>query len=196
MHSSPLPKSLLRNWAGAYIRHFKIGPTNMKPGKIFRYLVLLLLISANIGCDQVSKSVVRQKLDYHERISVVQDNVVLTKVENSGAFLSLGDTLPPVTKQIFLFLLPSAALFIMLFWLMLHIDMQKRMLFALSCIIGGGAGNMYDRIVYGSVTDFLYIHYDFFKTGIFNAADVSIMFGTFFLIGSFIFSTSKDLLRT
>ena len=84
----------------------------------------------------------------------------------------------------------------MLCWLMLHIDMQKRMLFALSCIIGGGAGNIYDRIVYGSVTDFLYIHYGLFKTGIFNAADVSIMFGTFFLIGSYFLTASKDLLRT
>ena len=164
--------------------------------KTLRYLGILSIILINVGCDQVSKNLVRNSLEYHERIPLVEDHVVLTKVENSGAFLSLGDTLPPVTKQIFLFLLPSAALFIMLFWLMLHIDMQKRMLFALSCIIGGGAGNMYDRIVYGSVTDFLYIHYDFFKTGIFNAADVSIMFGTFFLIGSFIFSTSKDLLRT
>ena len=121
---------------------------------------------------------------------------VLTKVENSGAFLSLGDSLPLLSKQILLFLLPSAALLIMLFWLMLHIDMQKRMLFALSCIIGGGAGNIYDRIVYGSVTDFLYIHYGLFKTGIFNAADVSIMFGTFFLIGSYLITASKDLLRT
>jgi len=164
--------------------------------KILRYLGILSIILINVGCDQVSKNLVRNNLEYHERIPLVEDHVVLTKVENLGAFLSLGDTLPPVTKQILLLLLPSAALLFMLYWLMLHVDMHKRTLFALSSIIGGGVGNMYDRIVYGSVTDFFYIHYDFFKTGIFNAADVSIMFGTFFLIGSFIFSTSKDQLRT
>ncbi len=164
--------------------------------KILRYLGILSIILINVGCDQVSKNLIRNSLEYHERIPLVEDHVVLTKVENSGAFLSLGDSLPPVTKQILLLLLPSVALLFMLYWLMLHVGMHKRTLFALSCIIGGGAGNMYDRIIYGSVTDFLYIHYDFFKTGIFNAADVSIMFGTFFLIGSFIFSTSKDQLRT
>ena len=164
--------------------------------KILRYLGIMSVILINVGCDQVSKNLVRNSLEYHEHIPLVEDHVMLTKVENSGAFLSLGDTLPPVTKQILLFLLPSAALLIMFFWLMLHIDMQKRTLFALSCIIGGGAGNIYDRIVYGSVTDFLYIHYGLFKTGIFNAADVSIMFGTFFLIGSYLITASKDLLRT
>lgn len=170
--------------------------TAMNINKLLRYLGILSIILINVGCDQVSKHYVRNNLEYHERIPLVEDHVVLTKVENSGAFLSLGDSLPLLSKQILLFLLPSAALLIMLFWLMLHIDMQKRMLFALSCIIGGGAGNIYDRIAYGSVTDFLYIHYGLFKTGIFNAADVSIMFGTFFLIGSYLITASKDLLRT
>jgi len=55
------------------------------------------------------------------------------------------------------------------------------------CIIGGGIANVYDRIVYGSVTDFL--HLDFggmLRTGIFNLADVSVMVGMGCLIvGSF-----------
>ena len=44
-------------------------------------------------------------------------------------------------------------------------------------LIGGGIGNIYDRIVYGSVTDFLHMDFVLFKTGIFNMADVSIMTG-------------------
>ena len=47
----------------------------------------------------------------------------------------------------------------------------------LSFIIGGGIGNIYDRIVHGSVTDFLHIDLGLFRTGIFNMADVSIMVG-------------------
>lgn len=182
MHSSPLPKSLLRNWAGAYIRHFKIGPTNMKPGKIFRYLVLLLLISANIGCDQVSKSVVRQKLDYHERISVVQDNVVLTKVENSGAFLSLGDDLSPMAKNLLLSALPAITMLMVLVWLFGQSTLSRGAMFALCCVLGGGIGNIFDRIAYGSVTDFIYLQLGFLHTGVFNCADVSITFGVVWLV--------------
>ena len=55
------------------------------------------------------------------------------------------------------------------------------------CIIGGGIANVYDRIVYGSVTDFLHLDFGgFLRTGIFNLADVSVMVGMGCLIvGSF-----------
>lgn len=168
----------------------------MKWNNIIRYLGILTIILINIGCDQVSKAMVRNGVEYHERIPLMDDHVVLTKVGNSGAFLSLGDSLPPLAKQILLLLLPSAALFLMLFWLLAQSRLNRLTLLALCCIIGGGAGNLYDRIAYGSVTDFLYIHYGFFRTGIFNAADVSIMFGTCLLMGSYFLTASKNLLRT
>ena len=51
----------------------------------------------------------------------------------------------------------------------------------LACVLGGGIGNLYDRVLYGSVTDFLHIDFGLFQTGIFNLADVSIMVGAFLL---------------
>ena len=49
-------------------------------------------------------------------------------------------------------------------------------------LIGGGIGNIIDRLLYGSVTDFLHIDFGLFRTGIFNLADVSIMIGIGILI--------------
>ena len=49
-------------------------------------------------------------------------------------------------------------------------------------LIGGGIGNIIDRLLYGSVTDFLHIDFGLFRTGIFNLADVSIMVGIGILI--------------
>ena len=58
---------------------------------------------------------------------------------------------------------------------------------ALSFAIGGGIGNIYDRIIHGSVTDFMHIDFGFFETGIFNMADVSIMVGMLlFLVQSYL----------
>lgn len=168
----------------------------MKLNNLLRYLSILAIILINVGCDQVSKAVVRSQVEFHERIPLVESHVVLTKVENSGAFLSLGDSLPPLTKQILLFLLPAAALLLMLFWMLSNSHLNRWTIMGLSSVIGGGAGNLYDRIAYGSVTDFLYIHYGFFRTGIFNAADVSIMFGTCLLMGSYFLTASKNLTRT
>ena len=168
----------------------------MKLNKIIKYTGFLAIVLINVGCDQVSKAVVRLNLDYHERIPLVDNHLILTKVENSGAFLSLGDSLPPGLKQVLLLLLPSLALFMMLYWMLVRMDTNKHTLFALGCIIGGGIGNLYDRMAYGSVTDFLYIHYGYFQTGIFNAAEMSIMTGTCLLFISYIITASKGLLRT
>jgi len=62
-----------------------------------------------------------------------------------------------------------------------HLD--KWSLFAFSSIIGGGIANIYDRIVYGKVTDFLFIDLGgIFKTGIFNLADLSVTTGMIILV--------------
>ena len=158
----------------------------MKKHNFIKYLLFLLLITANIGCDQISKSVVREHLDYQERISMVDDHVMLTKVENSGAFLSLGDSMTPTAKALLLNLFPVLSLLAILFWLF-RVDMSKGMAFGLCCVVGGGIGNVFDRIVHGSVTDFLYMHAGIFRTGIFNFADVSITGGVLFILALQIF---------
>ena len=61
------------------------------------------------------------------------------------------------------------------------------MLIGLCFVIGGGVGNLLDRILYGSVTDFLYLKFGIFQTGIFNMADVSIMTGMFLIFLQFFF---------
>ena len=60
--------------------------------------MLLAVLSSNIGCDQISKNIVRQKIAYNEQVSLVNDYLTLTKVENEGAFLSVGHSLPPPLK--------------------------------------------------------------------------------------------------
>jgi signal peptidase II len=153
----------------------------MKKLNLLRNTLFLLLITANIGCDQLSKSIVRERLDYHEQISFAGDHFLLTKVENTGAFLSFGDELSPIAKTLVLNLLPALTMLGLIFWLFRG-DLGKGMALGICCVIGGGIGNIIDRVAYGSVTDFLYIHCGIFRTGIFNLADVSITFGALFII--------------
>ena len=49
-------------------------------------------------------------------------------------------------------------------------------------IIGGGAGNIFDRIYYGSVIDFIDLNYENFHWFIFNVADMFITLGILILI--------------
>jgi len=61
-------------------------------------------------------------------------------------------------------------------------DVHRITLVGVIMIIGGGFGNIYDRIVHGSVTDFMHINFVIFQTGVFNVADMSIMAGMFIIL--------------
>ena len=149
----------------------------MKKQHSLHYFFLLFMVLLNIGCDQVSKHIVRQKIDYNQNISVIDNHVTLTKVENTGAFLSAGNDLPDVVRLVLLTILPLVVLGFGLYYLFSKKDLQIALQIGLCFLIGGGIGNIYDRIKFGSVTDFLHIDFGLFRTGIFNLADVSIMIG-------------------
>ena len=148
----------------------------MTTKSIIRIVLILLIITVNIGCDQFSKKIVKRSVLPYETIHVLNDYLTVTRVENSGAFLSAGDSMSKASKQIFLTLIPVIAMVLGLVYLFLK-PVSGNMLVGLCFVIGGGVGNLFDRILYGSVTDFLYLKFGIFQTGIFNIADVSIMAG-------------------
>lgn len=150
----------------------------MKLSRSVRALIIIFLVTINISCDQVSKSIVRSKVDTYERIPLIENHLTLTKVENSGAFLGMGSELPPTVKTIFLTIFPAIIILVLLVGVFIRSKINREALIGLSFIIGGGIGNMFDRIVHGTVTDFLHIDFVLFQTGIFNMADVSVMVGT------------------
>jgi signal peptidase II len=149
----------------------------MKQQKPLKFMLLMLVVMLNVGCDQVSKIVVRQKIDYHQYITVIKDHVTLTKVENTGAFLSAGDSLPDFVRIILLNVLPIFVLAYGFYYLFTQPNLPPAFQLGMCFLIGGGIGNIYDRIKFGSVTDFLHIDFILFETGVFNLADVSIMLG-------------------
>ena len=136
----------------------------MKAHSILRNSLILIILATNIGCDQVSKSIVRQKIDYNEKISVIKNIVTLTKVENTGAFLSLGNHLPRVTYIIFMIILPLIVIGFALFYLFKNSALSKLIIIGICLVIGGGLGNIFDRIIYSSVTDFLHFDFALFQT--------------------------------
>jgi signal peptidase II len=154
----------------------------MQKKEKLRLVLLLAIVALNIGCDQVSKSIVRQKIDYDENITIIKNHFILTKVENPGAFLSVGNNLPDAVRFILLSILPILVLGYGLFYLLSKNNLPRGIQLGMCFLIGGGIGNVYDRILFGSVTDFLHLDFGIFRTGIFNLADVSIMIGIALLL--------------
>lgn len=145
--------------------------------RILRNTVIILLILLNAGCDQVTKNIARNEIGFYETVTVVDNFLTLTRVENSGAFLSLGSSFPLFLKFFLLNLMPLMVLLYGFFLLIQRTNMSPLLVTGICFVIGGGAGNLYDRMRYGSVTDFLHMNFGIFQTGIFNMADVSIMLG-------------------
>ncbi len=154
----------------------------MKLKKGIRNLLVITVLLSNIGCDQISKRVARENIDYGERISIITNYLTLTKVENSGAFLGLGSNLPGILRIPFLVIIPVLVLVGMIAFVLIKRKIGLNYALPITFIIGGGFGNLFDRIRYGSVTDFLHMNFQVFQTGIFNMADVSIMVGTFWIL--------------
>ncbi|MEO8405820.1 MAG: signal peptidase II [Chitinophagaceae bacterium] len=149
---------------------------------VIRIILILLIVTLNIGCDQVSKTIIRNKVSADESIEVIGNHLTVMRVENTGAFLSVGDSLPAAAKNILLSVLPLIALIIGFGYILTKKSITRVPLAGFCFIVGGGIGNIFDRMLYGSVTDFLHIQAGAFHTGIFNMADVSIVTGTLIVL--------------
>ena len=64
--------------------------------------------------------------------------------------------------------------------------------YALSLIIGGALGNLYDRIMFKAVPDFVDFHVGEFHWFVFNVADIFITLGVIFMILFELFSNNKE----
>ena len=133
--------------------------------------------------DQVSKIWTRAHVTKGSKSEIIGDYLTLHNVENSGAFLGMGSNLSPTMRAIFLLIIPVAVMGYVLFLVFRNKDLDRFSLIGFCCILGGGMANIYDRFMYGSVTDMFHIDLGgVFRTGIFNVADMSVMVGLGFLI--------------
>ncbi|MCB9230858.1 MAG: signal peptidase II [Bacteroidia bacterium] len=159
----------------------------MKGSDRNRIILLLAVVAANIGLDQISKIIIRNKVEFNEHIQLIGDYFIMTKVENTGAFLSLGSDFPDFIRIILLLVLPALVMIGGLAYILLKKNVGQTIGIPVAFLIGGGIGNLIDRILYGSVTDFLHIDLGgWARTGIFNVADMSIMFGMGLLLLKFV----------
>jgi signal peptidase II len=168
----------------------------MKLNRIIKNILILIIIASNIGCDQVSKSIVRQKIEYNAEINVIGNYFILTKVENTGAFLGLGNSIPRPIYKLLMIIIPLLVLGYALFYLFTKNNISTPVIIAISLIISGGLGNIYDRIIYGSVTDFIHFDFVIFKTGILNLADISVTAGFFIILYELLIKRKKLISNT
>ena len=79
----------------------------------------------------------------------------------------------------FISILISVIILVIIFMIFRAEGIKK---YALLMILGGAIGNLYDRVIFGAVPDFIDFHIGDFHWFIFNFADIFITVGVFFMI--------------
>jgi signal peptidase II len=144
-----------------------------------------ILIALIVALDQYTKSLISSSWHLGETLPIVPDVFSLTYVRNRGGAFGLMANLPEAWR-VAVFVVFALATVSALVWMVRstpHRDVLQR--FAITAVIGGAAGNLYDRIRFGEVVDFLDVYYRDWHWPAFNVADSFISCGVvLLLIGS------------
>ena len=130
----------------------------------------LAAVAALVGIDQAIKLWATQYLAPVEAITVIPHVVELRFVLNQGMAFSLLSG-----KQLFLIIATSAALLLVAYWLFFRSRNNRLQQAALILVLGGGIGNLIDRVLNGEVVD--YINVLFMRFAVFNFADICVCVG-------------------
>jgi len=142
-----------------------------------KYRLMVLISSAVLVLDQITKFWVHQTMALYQSIEIVPHFVSLTYLRNTGAAFGLlaGGRSP--LRTIF-FILVSALAIGCIFYLFKTLrPQQKTMAVSLSLVLGGAIGNLVDRIYMGEVIDFIDLHWYQLHWPAFNVADSAITIG-------------------
>jgi len=154
----------------------------MKP----RLKILLFCVSALvfIGCDRVTKDLAKEHLMNKAPVSYFHNTFRLVYTENTGAAMGFADDLPKAAGFWLLSMLPLAFLVALSLYVIKYSkQMSVGKIFSFALIMGGGLGNIIDRILFDRhVSDFMNLGIGNIQTGIFNFADVCVTAGAIGLI--------------
>jgi signal peptidase II len=139
-------------------------------------IVFVLLALGVFVLDRVTKSLVTATIPYGTEVPVIGNLVGITNVRNSGAAFGFAPALAV------LFLIASVVVAIGLVVYVLRSPSNLWNTLVLGLILGGTLGNGYDRIVHGTVTDFVNVHF----WPVFNVADSAISLGVVGLIAGYL----------
>ena len=147
-----------------------------------RLTLISSILFVTLVLDLVSKAWARATLDGHV-YRYFGDLLVFEHSENPGAFLSLGADFDP-RFRFWIFTIGIAAItFGVLIYLIRTKLLPNIQVGAYTLIVAGGFGNLVDRVMKETVTDFINMGIGSLRTGIFNIADMAIMLGVFILVG-------------
>lgn len=141
-----------------------------KAGRRTRITLFLVMAAVAVILDQIVKAWVRSALPKTGDTAPFIPGVLrLLHVENTGAAFSMGE------GKGFFFVAIAVVIFILALLAVWKEELSVPFVLALGAVAGGGIGNMIDRLIQGSVTDFFATQFMDFP--VFNVADIFVTLG-------------------
>jgi signal peptidase II len=161
----------------------------MKPtsARTLHFLLALLVILL----DRWSKRTVAARIAMYSHIQIIPGFFRITHTENTGAAFSLFADSPShwKTAMLIAFSLIAMVIVSVLLWRQSHTLTITGI--ALSLILGGAVGNLWDRVASGRVVDFLLVYVKSYQWPVFNLADSAIVVGASLLVIEILFHKSS-----
>lgn len=137
----------------------------------------MIIIIIGIFLDRITKIWVLKTLKGGNDIVVIKNLFSFQYLENRGAAFGIFQG-----KTLLLAMITLIVVGGIIYYLIKYRPQSKIMKIGLGFIIAGALGNLYDRIVYKYVVDFILVHYkDVYYYPTFNVADIFVVMGTLML---------------
>ena len=135
-----------------------------------------------VAVDQATKAMVRASVPVHDSVTVIPGFLDITHALNSGAAFGILNGADFPFKTVIIAVIATAALIGVGMYAasLSHHQLVART--GLALIIGGAAGNLIDRILTGSVVDFVDVYWHTYHFWAFNVADSAITVGVAIMI--------------
>ncbi|KPU45122.1 lipoprotein signal peptidase [Oxobacter pfennigii] len=144
------------------------------------WTAIIILI---IVLDQATKYIISGAIPLNDSVTVIDGFFYISHVLNKGAAWSI------LQNKRYFFIVTTVLVCIFIAYYLFRLR-NKIVRTALSFIMGGAIGNLTDRIMTGSVVDFLEFHFGTYIFPVFNVADIFIVTGTILL--AYCILTSKE----
>ena len=154
-----------------------------------KILINFFIVIIIFGLDRISKLYVLNLAETDQYVNIYINKFLnFHLIWNTGVGFGLfsSDTNFYYNLITFLIILINVIILIMIF------KSANYKFFLLLIILGGSLGNLFDRIYYKAVPDFVDLHYNDFHWYIFNVADIFITVGVICLIFAELFLDKKE----
>jgi signal peptidase II len=147
--------------------------------RLFPFLIAVLVVVL----DRLTKGIVKTHISAYDSITVIPGLFNIVHTENPGIAFGMLSNASGAWRDVLLIGF-SAVVLIAISIMLLRPSSQRDSLLraALGLILGGAFGNLYDRIVNGTVTDFVELHAGQHYFAAFNVADSAITVGACLLL--------------